>query len=82
MASPLKTAKQSVTLASPGARVSRIRRDPPPVVKEKAAAVDSEEREQWMVAGGVLSFALAIVVIIFALSGGIGWSPSEYTIAL
>lgn len=82
MASPLKTAKQSVSLGSPGVRVSRIRRDPPPAVKEKAAAVDAEEREQWAVAVGVLSFALAIVVIIFAFGGGIGWSPSEYTVAL
>jgi hypothetical protein len=81
MASPLSTAKQSVNLATP-VRGSRIRRDPPPVVKPIVAAIDSEEREARMVVVGVVSFALALVIITIGLSSVIGWSPSQYTVAL
>ena len=81
MASPQPTGKQSVNLASSdGApRVSRIRRDPPPKA-ELPVVVDAVEREQWAVVLGVLSFALAIFVIILALAMYAGWSPSQYTI--
>ena len=78
MAHPTPTAKQSVNLASAGPRVSRIRRDPPPVVKEKV--VDLEEQDQWTVVVGVLAFALAIFVIVLAFGSYSAWSPREYTI--
>ncbi len=78
MASPLQTAKQSVNLAAP-VRVSRIRRDPPPVVKE-VAVVDPEERDARIVVIGVITFALALAVIIIGFSSVRGWSPSEHAI--
>ncbi len=78
MASPLQTAKQSVNLASnlasAGPRVSRIRRDPPPVVKQKI--VDPADREEWTVLVGVVTFALAFVIIIFGFSST-SFRPSE-----
>jgi hypothetical protein len=85
MARPTPTRKQSVNLASnlasPGPRVSRIRRDPPPVVK-KQVAVDPEERDQWTVVVGVLTFALAIFVIVLAFGSYSSWSPRQYTMEM
>ena len=81
MASPLKTGKQSVNLASPRAPGSRIRRDPPPAVKE-VVVHDPEERDQWVVAIGVLTFALAIFVIIIGFASYSGWSPTQYTVEM
>lgn len=84
MARPLPTAKQSVSLASadygsanPG-RVSRIRRDPPPPAPEIVVA-ERNERDARMVAVGVITFALALVVIGMALMSYVGWSPRQYT---
>lgn len=79
MTRPLPTGKQSVNLATPAPRVSRIRRDPPPVVKEKIV-LDPKERERRDVFIGVVAFALAIFVIIIALGSYYGWSPAQYTI--
>ena len=79
MASPLKTGKQSVDLAAPAVRVSRIRRDPPPVVKE-VTVQELREREAWEVVLGVLLFALAIFVIVIAFSSWAGWSPRQITL--
>ena len=81
MASPLQTGKKSVNLASPGARVSRIRRDPPPVVKEIVVR-DPKERDRRDVIVGVLAFALAIFVIILAFGSYSGWSPRQYTVEM
>ncbi len=81
MARPHPTGKQSVNLASPRSGGSRIRRDPPPVVKAKVV-LDPEEREQWTVVVGVLTFALAIFVIIFAFGSYSSWSPSQYTVEM
>ena len=81
MANPLQTGKQSVNLGAPGAGASRIRRDPPPVVKAKVV-LDPEERDQWTVVVGILSFALAIFVIIIAFGSYSGWSPRENSIEL
>lgn len=81
MARPLSTGKQSVNLASNGAPGSRIRRDPPPAVKE-TPVVDPEERERRAVIVGVLSFALAICVLIIAAGSYSGWSMGEYTVRL
>jgi len=81
MASPLKTGKQSVDLATKGPRVSKIRRDPPPPVKELVVR-DPEERDRRDVILGVITFALAIFVIIFAFGHYSGWSPSQYTVKI
>ena len=80
MAAPLPTGKKSVNLAVP-VRGSRIRRDPPPVVK-KTIERDPDERDIRAGVIGVIAFALAIAVITIAFSSGIGWSPSQYTVHL
>ncbi len=89
MARPHPTAKQSVNLASnpasnlasPGPAKSRIRRDPPPAVK-KTVVLEPEERDQWAVVVGVLTFAAAIFVITIAFASYAGWSPSQYTVEM
>jgi len=80
MATPLQTGKQSVNLASP-VRGSRIRRDPPPAAPQIIVR-DPEERETRTVIIGVVSFALAFVIILIGFSSAYGWSPSQYTIHL
>jgi hypothetical protein len=80
MASPLQSRKKSVSLGSP-VRASRIRRDPPPVAK-KIELRDPEEIEARTVLIGVISFALAIVVIVVGISSNYGWSPADYNIEL
>ena len=85
MARPQPTGKQSVNLASKlasaGPRVSRIRRDPPPAKIEKIV-LDPDERDQWAVVVGILTFALAIFAITLAFGIYSGWSPSEYTVKI
>ena len=66
MASPLKSGKQSVNMAAP-VRPSRIRRDPPPVVK-KTVVRDPEVHETRMVVLGVIAFAAAIFIITLGFS--------------
>ena len=88
MARPTPTAKQSVNLApdpaskptSSGPRVSRIRRDPPPPAKPEKIDVDPDERDQWALIVGILTFALAIAVIVIAIGRYSDWSPREYSI--
>lgn len=77
MASPLPTRKQSVSLATSGVRVSRIRRDPPPKAPEIVVA-ERNQRDARMVALGIITFALALVVIGLALMSYSGWSPRSY----
>ena len=60
--------------------MSRIRRDPPPVVKEKI--VNLEEHDQWTVVLGVLTFALAIFVLIVAFSRYSDRSAPGYAVEL
>ena len=61
--------KSTVELAAEPARVSRIRREPPPPPREQRAPRDfSDENEVWVVAIGVVLFAIAITIIIFAIS--------------
>ena len=79
MARPLPAGKQSVNLASPGVRVSRIRRDPPPAVKEKVVR-HPDEVDRRAVVIGVLAFALALFVIMLAVSSWTGWSPRGYIV--
>ena len=80
MASPLQTGKKSVKLTPP-VPGSRSRRDPPPVVK-KVELRDPEEIEARTVLIGVVSFALAIVIIVIGISSNYGWSPADYNIEL
>ena len=79
MARPTPNGKKSVSLASPGPRVSRIRRDPPPAVKAKPV-LDPEERDQRDVILGVVTFALALFVIIFAFGNYSGWTPRQHAV--
>ena len=67
MARPLPSGKQSVSLATSGPRVSRIRRDPPPPEPEIVRRTQRARRAD----GGdrVITFALALVVIGLALMG-------------
>ena len=81
MASPLKTGKQTVNLATGEVRVSKIRRDPPPPQKLKAVR-HPDEVDRPAVIIGVLAIALAIFVITIAFGSYSGWSPSEYTVKL
>lgn len=79
MARPLPTAKQSVNLAAPAARGSRIRRDPPPVVKETPLR-DPEGYERRMVVIGIAIFTAALIAILVGF-GSIGtWSPRQHVI--
>ena len=79
MARPLPSGKQSVNLASPAPRVSKIRRDPPPAVTELVVR-DPDERDQRDMVIGVIAFALAIFVIALGFAVYWGWSPSQYTV--
>lgn len=82
MASPLPTRKQSVDLgSSPGPRVSKIRRDPPPPEKPKELR-HPDVVNRSAVAIGVLVFAIAIVVILIAFSifSGYDWTPRHVTV--
>jgi len=81
MARPLAPGKQSVDLAAPEARASRIRRDPPPVVKEIVFR-DRDENNRRNALIGVLTFALAIFVIVLAFASYSGWSPRHYTVEM
>ncbi len=78
MVAPLKTGKQSVKLGGP-VRVSRIRRDPPPIAK-KIVERDPDERDTRVVAVGVVLFGLAIFILTIAFSAYQAWSPADYEI--
>ena len=77
MAKPLHTGKQTVQLAADAPRGSRIRRDPPPVVKEVTVA-DRDERDRRTVIIGILTFTLAILLILAGISSWTGWTPRNY----
>jgi hypothetical protein len=61
--------KPTVELAQPSVRKSRIRRDPPAKTAEKTVRPYPSEREVWMVALGVVLFALAITIVTVGVSG-------------
>ena len=77
MARPLPSGKPTVSLATDGPRVSRIRRDPPPKAPEIVVA-ERNERDARMVAIGIITFALALAVIGIAIMSWVGWSPRNY----
>lgn len=64
----MKPGKKTVELMG-ASRPSRIRRDPPaPAAAKKAVRPYPTEREVWIVAVGVVLFALAISLITFGFS--------------
>ena len=79
MAAPLNTRKQTVDLAAPVVRGSRIRRNPPPPPK-KEPVLDREDREKISVTFGVLAVAVALVAAILAMAIYAGWSPRQYEV--
>ena len=81
MARPLQTRKPSVDLAAPAVRVSRIRRDPPPPEK-KLTAADIREIDSRNVTIGIIAIAVAIFVVLIAVTNIAGWSPKQYTIEI
>jgi hypothetical protein len=70
MANPIKPGKQTVQLdpTESSARVSRIRRDPPPQAIKPPVSSERRERESRMVAIGIVSFAIALAIIIVGFS--------------
>ena len=80
MAAPLNTTKQTVDLAAPGSRGSRIRRDPPPKPKKELTLRERDARDTRIVVVGIVSFTLAMFVILVGVSSYLGWSPRQYVI--
>jgi hypothetical protein len=61
--------KQSVDLAGGPVRVSRIRRDPPPVARKAADRDrDPDRSEAQTVIIGILTFEIALFIIILGFS--------------
>ena len=81
MARPLSTGKQSVNLATPEVRLSKIRRDPPPKLKEIVIR-DRDEHNRRMAAIGIAAFTLALMIIILGIAAYTGHSPREYVLQL
>ena len=81
MSSRFQSSKQSVDLAAPVVRVSRIRRDPPPPVKVITAA-EIRERDARNIVVGIIAFALAVFIILIGLSNAAGWSPSQHAVVI
>jgi len=80
MSRHFKPKKQTVEL-QPGARPSRIRREPPPGKLAKSTVIpDRDERDRAAVVIGVITFALALCVLAVAVASYIGWSPSQYSV--
>ena len=83
MAQPLPVRKKAVDLAGGQRRVgSRIRRAPPPKPERKLSAAELRERERVVVVTGIVAFAVALTVIMFAVGKWGGWSPSEVEIVI
>ena len=79
MASPLKTTKATVDTSSrvPG---SRIRREPPAAAPVKKLDIrDIDDRDRRLAIIGIISFALAMFVIVIGFAAMGGWTPSQYT---
>ena len=79
MAAPLNTAKQTVSLVPGEVRVSRIRRDPPPVEK-KTVVMTRSERDRRTVLLGITASVAFLLVILIGFASYSGWSPRQVTI--
>lgn len=82
MSRPLRSAKQTVDLATRGPKVSRIRRDPPPPPPRKVTPGELRSREAKVIVIGLLAAAIAVALVLFQVSQWAGWSPSDYVIVL
>jgi hypothetical protein len=80
MAKPLATSKKAVDLVRTGATVSRIRRDPPPPAKPLVIR-NRREGDGRMVVLGIVSFALALFLILFGLASSGILTLDRYTIS-
>ena len=78
MANLIHSGKKAVDLVAPTTRVSRIRRDPPPV--KPVTAADIRDRDARDTVIGVITIALALLLVLFGLTNAAGWSPSQYTV--
>ena len=81
MARPLKAGKQTVDMAAPAVRGSRIRRDPPPKLKE-ISIHDRDEHNRRMAMIGVAAFTIALMLILAGVSAWTGWSPRQYVVEM
>ena len=81
MAAPLKPGKATVDLAATGPRVSKIRRDPPPV-RKPLTIEDRDDRDRRWAAIGIVAFTLAIVIVVIGIGSYNGWSPSQHTVSI
>jgi len=77
MAAPLKSAKQTVNLATTGPKVSRIRRDPPPPKLKEISIEERNERDRQMAIIGIILFALALFAIGLGIMQVTGWQPRQ-----
>lgn len=83
MAKPLPVRKQAVDLAGGPRKVgSRIRRAAPPKPEKPMTRAELREREAWTIGIGIVAFALALTIILFAAGKWGGWSPSHYTLVI
>lgn len=82
MASASRPGKQTVDLAKPGTRGSRIRRDPPPPPPRKVTPGELRSQEARVIVIGLLTFGLAIAVLLVHFGNWAGWSPADYTIVI
>jgi hypothetical protein len=82
MASISRPGKQTVDLARTGPRVSRIRRDPPPQPPRKVTPGELRSREARIIVIGLVTFGLAIAVLLFQFGRWAGWSPADYRIVV
>jgi len=80
MASPLNSAKQTVNLAEPEVRVSRIRRDPPPAKLKQISIEERNEHDRRNALIGIAVFTIALMIIIFAIASWAGWTPRTYVL--
>ena len=79
MANSHQPGKQPVNLSVPGMAGSKIRRDPPPALKVIDIR-DRDERNRQAVLIGIVTFALALILIALGITSAIGWSPRQYNI--
>lgn len=83
MAQPLPSRKQAVDLAHGPRKVgSRIRRAPPPKPEKPLSKAELREREAWMMSIGMLAVAVALMVILLAVTRWGGWSPTQYRVEI
>jgi hypothetical protein len=76
------SSKQTVDLSRAPAKVSRIRRDPPPPPARKVMPSELRASEAKVIVVGLTVFGLAIAILLFQAARWAGWSPADYTIVI